>query len=110
MSVLETAATWPGFPLLFPSMSIALLASDSVLDSNELARIFRLSFFRVSLVVCDVGVPFMPFLLLVFGVAMFGESMKLLLFIIGEFWNDEWCKPLLRSKLTCSFFSTVTTP
>lgn len=86
LSELDTAATCPGFPLLLPSMSIALLASDSVLDSNELARIFRLSFFRVSFVVCDVGVPF---LLLTFGVIMFDESRKLLLLsIIGEFWND----------------------
>lgn len=88
LSVLETAATCPGFPLLFPSISMALLASDSVLDSSELARIFRLSFFLVSLFACDVGVPLIPFLL-AFGVTMLDESKKLLLlFIIGELWNE----------------------
>lgn len=66
LSVLETAETC-GFPAL-PSISIALLASDSVLDSNELALIFRLSFFLVSFTPeCE---PLIPFLLLVlFGVA-----------------------------------------
>lgn len=63
-------------------MSIALLASDSVLDSNELARIFRLSFFRVSLDAIDAGVPLTP--LLIFGVIMLDESMNPLLS------NDEF--------------------
>lgn len=43
-AVLETASTWPG---LLGSTSMAL-ASESALDSSELARFFRRSFFRAS--------------------------------------------------------------
>lgn len=76
LSVLETAETC-GFPTP-PSISIALLASDSVLDSNELALIFRLSFFLVSFAPeCE---PLIPFLLLVlFGV----DTIELELFVVS---------------------------
>jgi len=46
LAVLETASTWPGLPPL-GSTSMPL-ASLSALDSNELGRGFRLSFFRAS--------------------------------------------------------------
>uniref|UniRef100_A0A182UIQ0 Secreted protein n=1 Tax=Anopheles melas TaxID=34690 RepID=A0A182UIQ0_9DIPT len=54
LAVLEMAATCPGLPL--SPISIAL-PSDSALDSSDAARIFRRSFFRLSMRVIWPGVP-----------------------------------------------------